>query len=154
LKEPLSKMVKVFVILFPSVAIAQLMIYSGVGQPSMVRYLAELMSMLGKAYPAFAPFVGVMGAFVTGSTTISNLVFGASQLETAHVLGLNPTMVLALQLVGATAGNAICLFNIIAAASVAGIKDYKAILRNNLLPTLLATLLAGLLGMAWLLLSG
>ncbi|MGY2133097.1 L-lactate permease [Hymenobacter sp. HD11105] len=153
LREPLSKMVSVFVVLFPSVAIAQLMIYSGVQQPSMIKYIADLLSRLGSAYPVLAPFIGVMGAFITGSTTISNLVFGASQQQTAASLGLSTTVVLALQLVGASLGNAICLFNIIAAASVAGIKNYKTILANNLLPTLLAALLAGLLGMAWLLIS-
>jgi lactate permease len=150
LAEPLKKMLAVFVVLFPSIAIAQLMIYSGVAQPSMVRYIAELLSGLGSFYVVFAPFVGILGAFITGSTTISNVVFGASQLETATSLGLNPTMLLALQLSGAGLGNAICLFNIIAAASVANIKDYKAILAANMLPTLLAGGLAGLLAYLFL----
>lgn len=147
LSGPLKKMGDVFVVLFPSVAIAQLMIYSGVSQPSMVRYLAEMMSALGQAYVVVSPFVGVMGAFITGSTTISNVVFGASQEETAVSLGIAPATMLALQLTGASIGNAICLFNIIAAASVANIKDYRTILSNNMLPTLLTALLVGLLGM-------
>ncbi|PRY12432.1 lactate permease [Pontibacter ummariensis] len=151
LKEPLGKMGNVFVVLFPSVAIAQLMIFSGVEQPSMVRYIAELLSKLGDTYPVFAPFIGVMGAFITGSTTISNLVFGASQQQTAASLGISVNTVLALQLAGASIGNAVCLFNIIAAASVANIRNYKAVLANNLVPTLLAALLLGLLGMGWLL---
>lgn len=154
LKEPLSKMVNVFVVLFPSVAIAQLMIYSGVEQPSMVRNIAELLSKLGYIYPAFAPFIGVMGAFITGSTTISNLVFGASQQQAAMSLDISATIVLALQAVGASLGNAICLFNIIAAASVANINNYKDILANNLVPTLLSALLVGLLGISLLLIIG
>ena len=97
----------VFVVLFPSVAIAQLMIYSGVTQPSMVRYIAEMMSTLGQAYVVVSPFVGVMGAFVTGSTTISNLVFSASQVKTAVSLDIAPTTILALQLSGASIGNAL-----------------------------------------------
>ena len=153
LREPLSKMGSVFVVLFPSVAIAQLMIYSGVAQPSMVYYIAELLSMLRQMYPLFAPLIGVLGAFMTGSTTISNLVFGASQQQAAESLGISTTMVLALQLAGATLGNAICLFNIIAAASVANIRNYKAILANNMLPTLLAALLVGFLGLLWMLMS-
>ncbi|SIR22989.1 L-lactate permease [Pontibacter lucknowensis] len=151
LAEPLKKMLAVFAVLFPSIAIAQLMIHSGVTQPSMVRYISEMLSGLGPAYVVFAPFVGIMGAFITGSTTISNVVFGASQLETAAVLGLNPNVLLALQLSGAGLGNAICLFNIIAAASVANIQNYKAILAANMLPTLLAGALAGAFG--WLALS-
>ena len=151
LKEPLMKVVNVFVVLFPSVAIAQLMIYSGVEQPSMVLYIARMLSQLGQAYVVLSPFVGVMGAFITGSTTISNLVFGASQLQTALSLEIEPTLILALQLTGATLGNAVCLFNIIAAASVANIQNYRDILANNLLPATLAALLVGLLGMAILL---
>ncbi|MFD2513488.1 L-lactate permease [Pontibacter locisalis] len=147
LGELLMKIGRVFVVLFPSVAIAQLMIHSGVTQPSMVRYIAELMSSLGTAYVVVAPFIGVLGAFITGSTTISNIVFGASQLETAVALNIEPVTMLALQLSGASMGNAICLFNIIAAASVANIKEYRLILSNNMGPTLLATLLVGLLGM-------
>ncbi|MDX5480406.1 MAG: L-lactate permease, partial [Hymenobacteraceae bacterium] len=151
LREPLMKVVNVFVVLFPSVAIAQLMIYSGVEQPSMVLYIARMLSQLGQAYVVLSPFVGVMGAFITGSTTISNLVFGASQLQTALSLEIEPTLILALQLTGATLGNAVCLFNIIAAASVANIQNYRDILANNLLPATLAALLVGLLGMAILL---
>lgn len=146
LAEPLKKMLTVFVVLFPSIAIAQLMIYSGVTQPSMVRYISEMLSGLGAAYVVFAPFVGIIGAFITGSTTISNVVFGASQLETATALGIDPVILLALQLTGAGLGNAVCLFNIIAAASVANIQNYKAILSANMMPTVLAGLLIGLFG--------
>lgn len=155
LREPLGKLGSVLVVLFPSVAIAQLMVYSGGGgQPSMVAYLAALLSELGPAYPVAAPFIGLIGTFITGSTTISNVVFGASQQHAATALGLPLTGVLALQTAGASLGNAICLFNIIAAASVAGIKDYRAVLVNNLVPTLLATLLVGALGLAWVLVRG
>lgn len=153
LAEPLRKSVTVLVVLFPSVAIAQLMIYSGVTQLSMVQYLAELLSRLGPAYVVFAPFVGIMGAFVTGSTTISNLVFGPSQAAAAVSLGLDLPLLLAQQLAGASLGNAICLFNIIAAASIASLQNYRGILANNLLPTLLAGLLVGGLGLVLLLLG-
>ena len=153
LGEPLGKLGKVFIVLFPSVAIAQLMILSGVQQPSMISYIADLLSKLGHAYPVFAPFIGIMGAFITGSTTISNIVFGATQQQAALSLELNSDIILALQLAGASLGNAVCLFNIIAAASVADIRNYKAILSNNLPPTLLAGLVVGLLGALWLFLT-
>lgn len=148
LAGPLQKMLNVSLVLFPSIAIAQLMIYSGVTQPSMVRYISEMLSAMGPVYIVFAPFVGIIGTFITGSTTISNVVFGASQLETAHSLGIDSSILLSLQLTGAALGNAICLFNIMAAASVADIKNYQGILANNLLPTVLAGILVGLLGLA------
>jgi lactate permease len=75
------------------------------------------------------------------------VVFGPSQLETALSLQISPVVLLSLQLAGAALGNAICLFNIIAAASIANIKNYKEILASNLLPTLAGGLLIGLLGL-------
>ncbi len=147
----LRKLGAVFIVLFPSIAISQLMLQAGVTQPSMVSYIAEVFGLLGTAYVAFAPFVGMMGAFITGSTTVSNIIFGASQMQTAHTIGVSPWLVLALQHVGAALGNAVCLFNIIAAASVAGLTDYRKVLLNNLPPAGLAALLAGLLGLAILL---
>lgn len=147
LAEPLRKVASVFVVLFPSIAIAQLMIYSGVTQPSMVQYISELLSGLGQAYVVFSPFVGIMGTFITGSTTISNLVFGASQAGAAATLGIELPVMLSLQLAGASLGNAICLFNIIAAASIANIQNYRGVLAHNMVPTLSAGLLVGLLGL-------
>jgi lactate permease len=45
-------------------------------------------------------------------------------------------------------GNAICLFNIVAAAVVAGIQDTNAILKRVIFPVLLAGLVIGIGGMA------
>jgi lactate permease len=152
LAQSLRKTANVFMVLFPSIAIAQLMIYSGVTQPSMVQYISAMLSALGQTYVVFAPFVGIMGTFITGSTTISNIVFGASQVETAQALDIAVPTMLALQHTGAGVGNAICLFNIIAAASIANLQNYRGILANNMVPTLLAGLLVGLLGvgLVWL----
>jgi lactate permease len=143
----LRKVVSVFLILSPAIAISQLMVHSGVVRPGMVAYLSVLLQQTGPWYVLFAPLLGTVGAFITGSTTVSNLVFGAAQLETARVLGFDPSLVLALQLCGASLGNAICLFNIIAAASVANLTDYKQVLKDNLLPTVAAALTAGLCGL-------
>lgn len=63
----------------------------------------------------FSPLLGITGAFITGSTTISNVVFETSQLETAKLLHLNPIVLLSLQLNGAGIGKAICLFNMLPA---------------------------------------
>jgi len=44
----------------------------------------------GKAYTLFAPFVGITGAFITGSNTNSNVIFGALQQSIAGVLDFSP----------------------------------------------------------------
>ena len=149
LKDTFAKIFTVLAVLFPSIAVAQLMLNSGVTQPSMVSNISEMLASLGIFYPIFSPFIGITGAFITGSTTISNVVFGPSQLATGQSLNIPPAYVLALQLGGAALGNAICLFNIIAAASIANLKNYKDVLTYNMVPTLIGGLLLGLMG--WLL---
>lgn len=147
LKEISQKVVSVFLVLYPAIAISQLMVNSGGDNPSMVAYISMMLEQTGPIYVLFAPLLGLVGAFITGSTTVSNLVFGASQLQTAQLLSLNEPLVLSLQLCGASLGNSICLFNIIAAATVADVKDYRIILKNNIFPALIATLVVGLCGM-------
>ena len=148
LKPTVTKTLSVLVVLFPSIAVAQLMIQSGVQQPSMVHYISDLLAQIGSLYPLLSPFLGIMGAFITGSTTISNVVFGPSQFSTAVSLQIPIPVVLALQLCGAALGNAICLFNIIAAAAIANLPNPKEVLARNLAPTLVGGLLFGILG--WL----
>ena len=43
----------------------------------------------GSLYPLFAPIVGALGAFLTGSGTNSNVLFGPLQIAAAQ--GLDPT---------------------------------------------------------------
>src|SRR5690606_25649394 len=115
--------------------------------PSMIENIATMMSRLGLGYVMAAPILGSIGTFVTGSTTVSNIVFGPSQLQAANYLDLPAVLILSLQLVGAALGNAICLFNIIAAASVANMSDYKEVLKLNLLPVIIGCILFGLAGL-------
>jgi len=148
LSDIARKVLSVFLILFPAIAISQLMVNSDAARPSMVTHIATMFQQTGSFYVLFAPLLGVAGAFITGSTTVSNLVFGAAQRETAQLLSLSEPLVLAMQLCGASLGNSVCLFNIIAAATVANVRDYKPILKDNLVPAVTAALLAGLGGMA------
>lgn len=145
-KPVFKKVFNVFLILFPSLAITRLMLSSGSEIPSMVETLAAVFVTTGNAYPLLSPFIGVLGAFMTGSTTVSNVIFGPVQYSAAGILSVEPEQILALQLAGASLGNAVCLFNIIAAAAVVGIDNYSAILKKNLLPVFLASLLMGILG--------
>jgi lactate permease len=147
LGELFLKLTAVFIVLYPTIVISQMMLLSGSVRPSMVNHIAIIFSLMGDIYIVFAPFIGISGAFITGSTTVSNIIFGASQLETARTLNLNTSLILSLQHGGASIGNAICLFNIIAAGAVVGLKTYKEVLRNNLIPSLAAGLVIGIAGM-------
>lgn len=146
LSPVVSKTFAVFLILFPSLAITQLMLNSGNELPSMINVLAGIFVQAGAAYPVFSPLIGVLGAFISGSTTVSNIIFGSVQYSSAISLGIRPEIILSLQLAGASLGNAVCLFNIIAAAAVAGTSDYSGILKKNLLPVILASVICSVVG--------
>ena len=47
-----------------------------------------LVSLTGAAYPFFAPLIGSIGTFVTGSATSANILFGKLQAAAAGQLGL------------------------------------------------------------------
>ena len=105
-------------------------------------------STAGGIWPLVAPFVGVLGTFVTGSATASNILFSDFQHATAGNLQL-PTLVMAgAQGFGAAVGNMICPHNIIAGGATVGIAGQEGvILRRTLWPCLVYAMLGGLLAL-------
>ncbi|TGG96025.1 L-lactate permease [Natronospirillum operosum] len=98
-----------------------------------------------------APFVGALGSFIAGSATFSNMMFASFQQSVAVQTGLPETLVLALQLLGANAGNMICVVNVVAAASVVNLVGREGdIIRYTLLPMLYYALAAGAVATALL----
>ena len=59
----------------------------------------------GPAFPLVAPFIGALGAFMTGSNTNSNVVFGGMQQHTATLVGVSPLIILAAQTAGGAVGS-------------------------------------------------
>ncbi|MFQ3628979.1 MAG: L-lactate permease [Cyanobacteriota bacterium] len=145
---------KVTLALGAAVLMARVFINSGTndsGLASMPLTLADTMSAIaGQSWPLFAPLVGLIGAFVAGSVTVSNMMFSLFQFGVADRLNLSTALVLALQCVGASAGNMICVSNIVAAAATVGLLGREgSIIRKLLLPSLYYIGLGGLLGLAW-----
>lgn len=105
---------------------------------SMVYVMAEsLAGAFSRAYVAVAPVIGVLGAFMSGSNTVSNMLFAPLQFETASLVKLSPIIVLALQNIGGAAGNMICVNNVVAACATTGVAGNEGrIIRANLLPCL------------------
>src|SRR5690606_29124862 len=75
----------------------------------------------GAAWEYFGFFLGALGAFFSGSNTVTNLMFGPIQYTIAESEGINLTTMLALQSCGGAIGNMIAISNIIAASTVLGI---------------------------------
>jgi lactate permease len=135
-----------------AVLMARVFINTGVntaGLASMPLTLADGMSSLaGQTWPAFAPVVGTIGSFVAGSVTVSNMMFALFQFGVAVQIGVSTALVLGLQCVGASAGNMICVSNIVAAEATVGLIGREGLLiRKVLWPTLYYVGLAGVLGL-------
>lgn len=81
-------------------ACAKIMGYAGmIGSIS-----AFAIMVTGSFYPFFAPWLGCLGTFVTGSGTSSGVLFGAVQMNAAEALKLDPYWVVALNSLGVAAG--------------------------------------------------
>lgn len=78
---------------------------------------------LADGWVALAPFLGALGSFFSGSTTVSNLTFSAIHFQAAVNIGINPARLLAVQNVGAALGNMVCIANILAARSVLNVTE-------------------------------
>ena len=75
----------------------------------MVATLADaLVAVTGGAYPFFAPVVGALGGFVTGSGTSANVLFGALQAGAAAQLDVSSALLAAGNVMGAGIGKMVC----------------------------------------------
>ena len=106
------------------------------GLPGMLTLISlALVHLFGTAFPVLSPALGVFGAFVSGSCTVSGILFGPLQYETALALKLSAPSILGLQMAGGAIGNMICIHNVVAVSSTAGVTGKEgAIIRKNLLP--------------------
>jgi lactate permease len=135
-----------------AVAMVQVMVHTDVNRAGLDGMMLALSSAaadaVGGAWPLASPFVGVLGTFVSGSNTVSNVLFAGFQLQVADALALPPARVLALQNVGGAIGNMICVHNVVAACATVGLVGVEGIIiRRNLIPALGYALGAGLLGL-------
>ncbi|RXJ56454.1 L-lactate permease [Candidatus Marinarcus aquaticus] len=156
MKEALSESSKVmlgagFVLMF-TIPLVRILINSGVngaGFDSMPVAMANFVATsVGDIYPMFAPAIGALGAFIAGSNTVSNMMLSQFQFGVADALGVSTALMVALQAVGAAAGNMIAIHNVVAASATVGLLDQEGeTLRKTVIPTLYYCLISGLLGL-------
>jgi lactate permease len=105
-------------------------------------------TLVGKSWPFFAPMLGALGAFFSGSATVSNLTFAGIQDSIARTLGFDRTSILALQSVGAAMGNMAAISNIVAVNSILGLANQESfVLKRTVIPLVIYGLVAGLSGL-------
>src|SRR5215475_7900928 len=108
----------------------------------------QFAAVMGMSWPFFAPVLGALGAFFSGSATVSNLTFAGIQDSIAHALGFERTSILALQSVGAAMGTIVSISNIVAVCSILGLANQEGlILKRAGIPLVIYGLVAGLSGL-------
>ena len=132
-----------------SVPMVRIFINSSVNSADLTAMPLELANLAVQTFdttwPLMSPFVGALGSFIAGSATFSNMMFATLQQSAAMQTGNSPTTILALQMLGANAGNMICVVNVVAAASVVNLVGKEGqIIRLTLAPMLFYVLGCGL----------
>jgi lactate permease len=105
---------------------------------------------MGELFPLASPWIGVLGAFMTGSNTNANVVFAALQKRTADLLGYSAAIILAAQTSGAAIGSVIAPTKIIVGASTAGLTGKEGLVLRALL-LYVAILIVGVSLATWIL---
>lgn len=111
---------------------------------SMLLCMAQALADLFKgAYFIIAPIIGILGAFMSGSNTVSNTLFSSLQFETATLVSMSPVLIVALQNIGGAAGNMICVNNVVSACATTGtLGNEGKIIKTNSVPCLIYTVIA------------
>ncbi len=116
---------------------------------------AGLVAITGSFYPFFAPLIGGIGTFVTGSDTSSNILFGKLQANVAGQLGLTSqssffgfdgsetNWLAAGNTTGATGGKIISPQSIAIATASCGMEDQDGEIIKKALPYAIVYLILG-----------
>ncbi len=140
--QTLKKYWKTILTICAVMAVAKIMSYSG-----MISDIAKfLVAAAGPFYPFIAPFIGAIGAFVTGSGTSTCVLFGGLQSETAAALGFQAEWMAAANVMGAGIGKMVCPQGIaIGAGAMNAVGSESKILSAVLKYFLLYAVLAGVI---------
>jgi lactate permease len=138
-----------FLVIVSTSVLVQLMINSGQnhsGFPAAITLIAKVFET--SFLPFFTPFIGAFGSFITGSATVSNIMFGNFFNTASIFLGYNVSLILSLAVVGASAGNMIALSDMLAAQAVLGVKNQeRQILKGVFIPCVSFLIIVGIIGM-------
>lgn len=149
LKLSLRRSTNPFLVIVSMSTLVQLMINSGnnlSGLPSSLVTISKAFEI--SSLPFFAPFIGGFGGFITGSVTVSNIMFGSFLNSASLALSYPPAIILSLGLIGGAAGNMIALADVIAAEAVVDLKNQtRFVIKALILPCLFYLTLVGILGL-------
>ncbi len=119
------------------VCMATVMEFTGMTE-ALARGLA---SSAGSLFPIVAPWIGSLGAFMTGSNTNSNVVFAMLQLRTAQLLSYSAAIILAGQTAGAGLASVIAPAKIVVGTSTANLAGREGEVMRRMLPYIIVLVL-------------
>ncbi|MFW5761071.1 MAG: L-lactate permease, partial [Cyclobacteriaceae bacterium] len=150
--EAVARIKGPFIALIFAVPMVRLMMQSGENPNdylSMPIAMADFMAITFQGgWPLIDSFVGALGSFMSGSNTVSNMLFSLFQFSIAENLGLSRIIIVSLQNIGGALGNMICVHNVIAACATVGLVGVEGLLiKRNLIPLTFAGILVGIIGL-------
>lgn len=103
---------------YPIITIGSILGFSTLLNDSgIILTIANGLANTGRLFPFFAPILGWLGVFITGSDTSSNALFGNLQAVTANSIGVNPVVTVAANASGGVIGKMISPSSIAVAAA-------------------------------------
>ena len=149
--ETIKRIRSPFISLFFAVPMVQIMIISGTNDNAFVSMpiaMAQFMETLFRStWPLIDAFVGALGGFMSGSNTVSNMLFSLFQYSIAGNLGISHIILVSLQNVGGSFGNMINVQKIITACAVVGLIGVEGlIIKRTIIPMTIAILITGIVG--------
>ena len=139
--QTVSKSINTSITLFFLISMALVMMDSGM-TTTLANTVAEI---TGNVYPLIAPFFGILGSFITGSNTNSNVIFGKFQASVAEKLMVNPYIMAGLQSIAGSVGVSLGPTTILMAASASGLTGQEASIYSRVLkPVFLTAIVLGL----------
>ncbi|RRN74205.1 L-lactate permease [Peribacillus simplex] len=135
--EAMNELAKPILMISSVVAFAYVTNASG-----MSTTLGMTLAKSGDLFPFFAPVLGWLGVFITGSDTSANLLFGSLQKVTALKVGMEPVLALAANSSGGVTGKMISPQSIAIACAAVGLAGRESeLLRFTLKHSLFLLLL-------------
>lgn len=103
---------------FPVLTVASVLGFAYIVNDSGITLtLAAVLANTGVLFPFFAPVLGWLGVFITGSDTSANALFGKLQYATAESIGVAPVVTVAANVSGGVVGKMISPQSIAVAAA-------------------------------------
>ena len=120
--------------------------FTYINSSMMYTMATALANIFESAYFVVAPIIGVLGAFMSGSCTVSNTLFSSLQFEIATLVALPQVLIVALQNMGAAIGNMVCVNNIVSVCATTGTNGNEGkLIRTNIVPAIIYCAIVALL---------